>query len=644
MTRKRTIALGLFALFSALYIRTMCPTVYLMDNGELIVAAYKFKIAHQTGYPLFCILGKLSTILIPFGSIVLRVNAMNAVLAAATVAVLFLALSEIARKRYALFAAALFGISPIFWDAATSAEVHALNILIISIELLLFLMWRRRREKKLLCYLALAAGFGLTNHLTSALVLPGILYGVYRDDKSVFRNSSLIVKAALCILLPLSLYVYLPLRAEASRGTIWGDLYASTGFIKHVTGHAFRNLMFHSTPSEIWDHILQFLKLVIDQYPIYLAWALGLGVVLLNRQRVLGAFLIMLVVTVGYNINYGIVDIESYYLPSMLVLAFFTAVGVQFVMEQANRSPVRLAANLALAAVLIVVCIAELPVSNKSNAQFVMDYTQNLMKTLDEGALYIACGDASYNAMQYEREVEGKRPDLTVIHRNILRAWSQNSPNWTARYYFDSVSENSNTLRAFRWPFDYSRRDVLLEKYLYDIVALSIKERAVYIGCIGDDYDSHPIVKRLKDGFELIPEGIVYRVYPKSEKIDPMAVVKLNERLWGSYQLRRIYDGSIVGGEIARETPDRYASFHVALADFELKNRMYDRAEKSFENALLIDENQLRARNGLAISLVCRRKYREAAAEWKKVLAKSPKDKTAISGLRMVQSVLESSK
>ena len=69
MHASRNIAIVIFILFSVLYIGTACPTVYTMDNGELIVAAYGLKIAHPTGYPLFCILGKIGTLLIPFGSI-----------------------------------------------------------------------------------------------------------------------------------------------------------------------------------------------------------------------------------------------------------------------------------------------------------------------------------------------------------------------------------------------------------------------------------------------------------------------------------------------------------------------------------------------------------------------------------------------
>ena len=41
------------------YLRTICPSVYVGDAGELISAVYNLGIPHPPGYPLFCIIGKL---------------------------------------------------------------------------------------------------------------------------------------------------------------------------------------------------------------------------------------------------------------------------------------------------------------------------------------------------------------------------------------------------------------------------------------------------------------------------------------------------------------------------------------------------------------------------------------------------------
>ena len=56
------------------YLHTLCPSVYVGDSGELITAAYTLGICHPPGYPVYCILGKIATIIFPYGNIAFRVN------------------------------------------------------------------------------------------------------------------------------------------------------------------------------------------------------------------------------------------------------------------------------------------------------------------------------------------------------------------------------------------------------------------------------------------------------------------------------------------------------------------------------------------------------------------------------------------
>jgi len=66
------------------YLFTACPTVYLGDSGELTAAAFSIGIPHNSGYPLYVLLGKLFC-LIPLGSIGFRVNLMSCFFGAGTV-------------------------------------------------------------------------------------------------------------------------------------------------------------------------------------------------------------------------------------------------------------------------------------------------------------------------------------------------------------------------------------------------------------------------------------------------------------------------------------------------------------------------------------------------------------------------------
>ncbi|MBN1383999.1 MAG: DUF2723 domain-containing protein, partial [Elusimicrobia bacterium] len=79
-----------FLLSFAVYLATLCPTVYVGDSGEFATAAYTLGITHPPGYPLYVILGKIFTIIIPFGNIAYRVNLMSAFFGALTCALVYL--------------------------------------------------------------------------------------------------------------------------------------------------------------------------------------------------------------------------------------------------------------------------------------------------------------------------------------------------------------------------------------------------------------------------------------------------------------------------------------------------------------------------------------------------------------------------
>src|SRR3954471_7750569 len=54
------------------------PGLYLRDSGELTTASFTLGVAHETGFPLWCLLGKLCTF-IPVGEVATRVNLLSAI-------------------------------------------------------------------------------------------------------------------------------------------------------------------------------------------------------------------------------------------------------------------------------------------------------------------------------------------------------------------------------------------------------------------------------------------------------------------------------------------------------------------------------------------------------------------------------------
>ena len=134
------------ALALAVYVRTLAPSVMWYDMGEFATAAYVLGIAHNTGYPLLMLLGKLFTYL-PVGDIAYRVNLMSAVFAALTVLLSYIIVFELtARRGAALVAALTLAFTSTLWSNATWATSYDLNAFLTLLILWLILRWRRTRR------------------------------------------------------------------------------------------------------------------------------------------------------------------------------------------------------------------------------------------------------------------------------------------------------------------------------------------------------------------------------------------------------------------------------------------------------------------------------------------------------------------
>jgi len=69
----------------AVYLWTLCPTVWVGDSGELTAAAWTLGTPHPTGYPLWLLLAKAFATVFPFGSVAWRMNFFSALCAAGAV-------------------------------------------------------------------------------------------------------------------------------------------------------------------------------------------------------------------------------------------------------------------------------------------------------------------------------------------------------------------------------------------------------------------------------------------------------------------------------------------------------------------------------------------------------------------------------
>jgi hypothetical protein len=192
------------------------------DSGELITAAYTLGIAHPPGYPLWCLLGKLFT-LIPLGSVAWRVNLLSAVLGAMAVGLLALVAGRFTKSFWvSLVAAFLYAGSRDFWGQCVISEVYSLNILLFLLILYLVLRFEDTLRTRWLYLTAFFLGLGLTNHSTLGPLAPVFLGWVFLRHWELFLKPLLLLNLVAAFLLGFSIILYLPMRSAVEPFMDWG--------------------------------------------------------------------------------------------------------------------------------------------------------------------------------------------------------------------------------------------------------------------------------------------------------------------------------------------------------------------------------------------------------------------------------------
>jgi 4-amino-4-deoxy-L-arabinose transferase-like glycosyltransferase len=439
-----------------LYAATLAPTVLAGDGGEFQFVPYMLGVAHPTGYPLYTILGWLWSHLLPLGDVAWRMNLFSAFWAALAVALLYPfirsllrqvlpALLPSVRRLIAVVAAATFAVTPTFWSQAVIAEVYGLHIFLVVLIFYLLLRWGEARQSRYLLLSALAFGLGLTHHSTTVLLAPAILAYVVIIDRRVFLNWRLLLKCLLLVLVPLVLYLYIPLRAPHTpylrlHLTSGRDLvlYENTlpNLINFVMGGPFGSSVDFSVDlgerlTMTWDLLRNEVGWVGAILALTGLVGLATGVraagsgedvkaqgVQRSRLAVLALTGLAYAVSVAFNLVYTIGDIYVMYISSYLMLVLWMAVaaGIMALLVRRSRfAGVGVALLfLALPAWLLLANFTALDQSDSTAAR--EQWEMLLAEPLPAEAILVSNDRNEIMPMWYFQYVDGVRSDLLGLY------------------------------------------------------------------------------------------------------------------------------------------------------------------------------------------------------------------------------------
>jgi hypothetical protein len=430
-----------FLLPLLVYLLTACSTVYNLDSAEFSAAAHTLGLVRATGYPLYLLLGKAFSLLLPFGDVGFRLNVMSGACAAGTVVFLYHLLRRLIRQQAAALAASLlFAFSYYFWAQAVVAEVYTLHTLLLAALLLMLLHWETSRSDGLLAVFGLLYGLSLANHMGAILLAPGLAtFLLIVAGRELWRP-----KRILLLLVPfvagLGTYLYIPLRYLDNPAFNYVGHYDATGrFIPLnltrisnvwwlISGQGFRNLMFGYTLAELPGQVGQ---------AAHWLWGNFLGIGLIpgllgiwsqarNKPRYLALLGLIFVTNSIFFINYRVVDKAAMFVPSYLVWIVWVGEGYAWLIrwvqgwrrEERRPSPVWAWGLVALAAVALTV---NWPLVNVRHDTRARDRAHAALREASPNAIIFGWW-TSAPPMHYLQLVEEQRPDVLVINRFLIDA------------------------------------------------------------------------------------------------------------------------------------------------------------------------------------------------------------------------------
>jgi Flp pilus assembly protein TadD len=562
------------------YLRTLCPTVYQGDSGEILTTMATLGVGHPTGFPLYILAGHLAMVLVPFGESALGANLLSALCAAGAVALLAGAMTTLGLSRAAAGGAALFlAFSATLWSHATVARVYAMAAFFLAALLWTAAVWCRDAAaagaRGPFLFLGVLFGLALGTHASVALFFPAFLLLLLATDRRVLSEAGPWRAFALSLLIGGSLYLYLPIAASRHPEMNWGNPSSPGAFLSYVTQVDYGAEREPRTLSLFVDYAGETGSLFFREFtPLGFLLAVAGLVVMARRRRawfLFSAFMVAANVLLTFFFLHAkdFFLLFRYFFPSYLVLAVAVGFGLQGLLDLVARTARataggRMRAAVPRAAAGFVLLLPVLPLAahftenDRSHNTIVRDYGANVLLSVPEDGILLSVGDQVSGALWYLRLAEGKRPDVVHLETNLLTF------DWYCR-----------TVRALH-------PDVVPE----DILDVPAPERVHHV--IEANMTARPVLSTLHypGRYEHNPIGLVVALTPLGSPMPEDFVEETNKKLWPRYAMDGLLDERVHKDAMVQEIVRFYSRAYNNLGVFESQHGRDEEAIADFGKAL----------------------------------------------------------
>jgi tetratricopeptide (TPR) repeat protein len=407
----------------AVYAAGACPTIYVGDSGELVAAVHVLGIPHPSGYPLYVLLGKLWTLLLPTGGIAYRMSLFSAACGASACAAVYGLCRAIGLGLPAsALSALLLAFAPSFWAEANVQRVYTLNALFVALATAAAFAWHRSRAERPLVLAFLLCGLGAANHTFMAIQGFALALFALATEPRIAARVRTLLRCAAAFAVGLLPYAYLPLRSRADPPLDWGNPETMDNFLDVVLRRDFWGRAWIQGPADLVPIAADYLHGLASELLWVSAALAAAGVIMGWRQRwpVLLPLLVMAGNLAAMALHGSRSDIfiwHRYYIPSYLMAAVLAGMGCRLLLERAPR-----AIKLLPLAVPLFALVTGWRAADRSGYRIAEDFSRTLLATLPPGAHLAANDDNILFVLIYLHMVEQVRPDLDLILQGVGEA------------------------------------------------------------------------------------------------------------------------------------------------------------------------------------------------------------------------------
>lgn len=421
------------------YLTTLAPTFYNLDSAELAIGVHTLGIVHATGYPLYLLSCKILAPLLPGSDLGYQMNLLSTIYATLTLLnIVWIGsrLGDRGEKPYAvqgaIVAALMLAFSYYFWASAVVAEVYAFQAWLFSLALGCLLAWDQTLRMRWLALFGLTYGLCFANHMSVVLTVPGVLWYFIHRRESLMRTRRALPWVVLALLMGPAMYLYFPLRYQATSYNLAGSYDAAGRFTPFnlgswrgvwwmVSGQMFHSLAF---AYDLRASLIEWSSFLQQFWSNFLGAGVllgGIGAVVSWRRHkwLISSWGLMIAALSLFYVNYRAVDKALMFVPVYLLWTLLVSAGCTYLLRKAAAvGKVGRLVNLLwiLPSVALVLNYRYVDVSWDWRAR------TNAQAFLDEAAPNaVAIGWwTGVTPVQYLQYVEGQRPDVEVINRLMI--------------------------------------------------------------------------------------------------------------------------------------------------------------------------------------------------------------------------------